>query len=398
MAVDYAVYHHNHMPCPSVVMLAPIDLLLKTQSTRTHFHDMHVWGCPCYVLDPQLQDGHKLPKWKPRSRRGMFVGFSPSHSSLVPLVLNPRTGKISPQFHVIFDDWFTSVLSVGADDAFEPSMWQTLFSHSCYHYMFDDHDAISLSDDWTDPGLQNVLDNHQHQLKQLPHHTGLSLQRETDNVSSSKPVDNPTLTPNPLPPLDPTLTPGGLPDAAVPSQARDPTPAVPSQAWEPTPAVPSQAWDPTPAVLSLEPPPSSSVHHSTCTRTTPTRWGYNETQGTGYEAISTICAFVANANHAQVYSAFVPGDSSTETYNYRDPWSIRPPFARTLTYPDMLKHSRDLTVKDSMKGCDKRLKNSNPRTLGHLFFIPRCNSAVTKLFLLHGSSIANDFQMGSSEN
>ena len=142
MAVDYAVYHHNHMPRPPVGMLAPIDLLLKTQSAQTHFHDMHVWGCPCYVLDTKLQDGHKLPKWKPRSRRGMFIGFSPHHSSLVPLVLNPRTRKISPQFHVVFDDWFTSVLSVGADNAFEPSMWQTLFSHSRYHYMFDDHDAI----------------------------------------------------------------------------------------------------------------------------------------------------------------------------------------------------------------------------------------------------------------
>ena len=32
MAVDYAVYHHNHMARPSVGMLAPIDLLLKTQS------------------------------------------------------------------------------------------------------------------------------------------------------------------------------------------------------------------------------------------------------------------------------------------------------------------------------------------------------------------------------
>ena len=32
MAVDYAVYHHNHMPCRSVGMLVPIDLLLKTQS------------------------------------------------------------------------------------------------------------------------------------------------------------------------------------------------------------------------------------------------------------------------------------------------------------------------------------------------------------------------------
>ena len=32
MAVDYAVYHHNHMPRPSVGMLAPVDLLCNTQS------------------------------------------------------------------------------------------------------------------------------------------------------------------------------------------------------------------------------------------------------------------------------------------------------------------------------------------------------------------------------
>ena len=137
----------------------------------------------------------------------------------------------------------------------------------------------------------------------------MSLQRETENVSSSKLVNNATLTPNPLPPLDPALTPGGLPDAAVPSQARDPTPAVPSQARDPTPAVLSQAWDLTPSVPSTEPPPSSSVHHSTRTQTAPTRWGYNETQGAGYKAISTFCAFVANADHAQAYSAFVAGDS-----------------------------------------------------------------------------------------
>ena len=198
---------------------------------------------------------------------------------------------------------------------------KTLFSHLRYHYMFDDHDALSLSDDWTDPRLQNVLDDHQHQhqLNRLPHRTGLLLQRETDNVSSSKLVNNAPLTPNPLPPLDPTLTPGGLPDAAVPSPARDPTPAVPSPARDPTPAVPSPARDPAPSVSSSEPPP---VRCSTCTRTAPTRWGYDETQGAGYEAISTFCAFVADADHAQAYSAFLAGDSSTETYDYRDPFGL----------------------------------------------------------------------------
>ena len=157
----------------------------------------------------------------------------------------------------------------------------------------------------------------------------MSLQRETDNVSSSKPVDNTTLTPNPLPPLDPTLTPGGLPAPAVPSPARDPTPAVPSPARDPTPAVPSS-----------EPPP---VRCSTRTRTAPTRWGYDETHGTGYEAISTFCAFVADADHAQVYSAFVSGDSSPETYDYRDPLVYQ---ASICKDPDLPGHVEALTGPD----------------------------------------------------
>eukprot|EP00804_Cyclotella_cryptica_P019457 CCRYP_006639-RB/>CCRYP_006639-RB protein AED:0.37 eAED:0.37 QI:0/0/0/1/0/0/2/0/99 len=55
--------------------------------------------------------GKKIPKGDSRARQGIFVGFSPNHSSLVPLVLNPRTQHISPQFHVIFDDVFSTVPS-----------------------------------------------------------------------------------------------------------------------------------------------------------------------------------------------------------------------------------------------------------------------------------------------
>ena len=61
MTIDNATYHHNHMTCPTTGMLAPIDLLLKTQVSCTHCQDMHFWGCLCYVLDPKLQDGPKCP-------------------------------------------------------------------------------------------------------------------------------------------------------------------------------------------------------------------------------------------------------------------------------------------------------------------------------------------------
>ena len=111
---------------------------------------MHVWGCPCSGLESQLQDGHKLPKWKPWSYQAIFVGFSPHLLSLLCLVLNTRTGKSSPQFHVVFDNWITSVASVGGDEAFNPSQWQLLFTTLRYQYMFDLTDPNVLADECID--------------------------------------------------------------------------------------------------------------------------------------------------------------------------------------------------------------------------------------------------------
>ena len=69
----------------------------------------HVWGCPVFVLDPKLQDGKKLPTFNRRARIGQFVGFSDEHLLLVAKVRNLSTNFISPQFHVIFDDKFTTI-------------------------------------------------------------------------------------------------------------------------------------------------------------------------------------------------------------------------------------------------------------------------------------------------
>ena len=74
-----------------------------------------------YVLEPALQDGKKIPKWQPRARLGIFMGFLQVHSSLVPLVLNVSTGKISPQYqyHVVFDDEFSTVNSLPTEDSLD---------------------------------------------------------------------------------------------------------------------------------------------------------------------------------------------------------------------------------------------------------------------------------------
>jgi len=39
------------------------------------------------------------------------MGVSPSHAETVSLVKNRRTGYITPQFHLVIDEWFETVTS-----------------------------------------------------------------------------------------------------------------------------------------------------------------------------------------------------------------------------------------------------------------------------------------------
>ena len=69
----------------------------------------HPWGVPAYVLNSRLQDGFKIPRFDPISMQGVYVIPSSLHASTVGLILNTRTNRISPQFHVIYDDYFETV-------------------------------------------------------------------------------------------------------------------------------------------------------------------------------------------------------------------------------------------------------------------------------------------------
>ena len=81
----------------------------------------HVSGCPTYVLEPKLQKpGVKITKWAPRSLRRVSMGFSKIHSTQVGLVLNLLTGSISQQYHVVFDDMFSTVM---ISKAAYPEVW-----------------------------------------------------------------------------------------------------------------------------------------------------------------------------------------------------------------------------------------------------------------------------------
>ena len=79
----------------------------KSLTASVDLRNFHTFGCPCYIPDARVQTDPKgLPKWEPRSRLGIYLGHSPSHAGSVALVMNPKSGLVLPQFHVVFDDFF----------------------------------------------------------------------------------------------------------------------------------------------------------------------------------------------------------------------------------------------------------------------------------------------------
>jgi hypothetical protein len=107
--------------------------------------ERYLFGCPVYVLHPTLQDAKRLPKWQKKSWRGIFLGFSPHHSTNVNLVLNPVTGSITPQYHVVFDEKFSTNVSTVTEDSPTSAvhLWDTLRAdgyeqHQCLQDSSDD--------------------------------------------------------------------------------------------------------------------------------------------------------------------------------------------------------------------------------------------------------------------
>ena len=61
-----------------------------------------------------------------RSKCGIYMGVWHLHPSTVQLVLDPATGSITPRYHLIFDDRFSTVFF---DGQFDPSIWTNLLSN-----------------------------------------------------------------------------------------------------------------------------------------------------------------------------------------------------------------------------------------------------------------------------
>jgi hypothetical protein len=88
----------------------PYQTIASLEASKIKLSDFHTFGSPCYVLDAHLQSGLKaIPKWEPWAWMGIYVGQSLPHASNVSLVLNPRTGHILLQFHIVYDADFATL-------------------------------------------------------------------------------------------------------------------------------------------------------------------------------------------------------------------------------------------------------------------------------------------------
>jgi hypothetical protein len=141
--LTYATHVYNTTPKD---VFCPADIFFGSGVLIHRLMDLHIWGCPLYVLDPKIQQGQKLPRWEPRSKRGMLMGLSQQHASEVPLVLNLGTGSITTQFYVVFGDLFTNVPSIERENE-APEHCAELCLENSTHLMLDSPPE-HLNDEW----------------------------------------------------------------------------------------------------------------------------------------------------------------------------------------------------------------------------------------------------------
>jgi hypothetical protein len=138
--------------------------------------DFHVFGSPAFILDKRLQDGDSLPKWKAQSWLGIYVGLFLLHSSNVPVIYNPLTMHISPQFHVVHDDQFTTISTDSSkltDTLYSSLLQKPTWQHSDNYATIDD--LYYFNDYWIDPPATR---KHHH----------LSKKHKTNRINHSEPA------------------------------------------------------------------------------------------------------------------------------------------------------------------------------------------------------------------
>jgi Reverse transcriptase (RNA-dependent DNA polymerase) len=146
----------------------------------------------------------KIKKWWLRSRIGIYLGKSPRHARSIALVLNPKTGNVSPQFHVKFNDTFKTIHGVVDDSLTE---WKSKCGLKTVEQGSKNKSQIKLNkvEPGKDPSKTEVeiqANDTQHQLEHIdqPNDEVADLQASEgdnygiapDNNNDTEPIEVPT--------------------------------------------------------------------------------------------------------------------------------------------------------------------------------------------------------------
>ena len=122
-AVRYANDSLNNTPCERLQFkMTPLQEFARSKIDANPIH-WHPLFCPVYILSRALQTGSPHNKWRERSTPGVYLGRSPIHARSVALVLNLKTGRVSPQFHIKMDPTFSTVSGMDGNNP-PQSYWQ----------------------------------------------------------------------------------------------------------------------------------------------------------------------------------------------------------------------------------------------------------------------------------
>ena len=151
MAIDHTVWLYNQILHRDSGMykykLYSWSYFIPSKDILSNWHN---WGDTTYVLEPKFQKGGShIPKWARKSHSGIFLGFKRLHSTMVGLILNLHTRSISPQFHVVFDDRFTTVASAQNEEVV-PKIWTNMITNPnyCLYVSLDEVTNSTLTEKW----------------------------------------------------------------------------------------------------------------------------------------------------------------------------------------------------------------------------------------------------------
>ena len=69
------------------------------------------------------------------------MGYLDEHSSLVANIWHLKTGYVSRQYHVVFENLFKTVFNSGANNALIGSICKNIYGTSCKIYATNEYDA-----------------------------------------------------------------------------------------------------------------------------------------------------------------------------------------------------------------------------------------------------------------